>query len=318
MARTFSGSWVGPILISEATYLKELVPSGSTDAFQAGERIAKLSVLTLVSIGLVELVVGFWTGSLGVTADGVDSISDSVVSLIVWLGLHYSRRRPDARFHFGYHKVESLSALIVSFGMVAIAGFILFHSYFTFLKPREIQYPHIALATLLGGGTVSMYRAFQMRTVANKYGLLSLRTDANNSIKDGTASFIVFANVLGASLGAHQLDAVGGMIIAVYIFGVAYVTIRESSLILLDACESPELTSVLASALKTVEGVREVKSIKLRLSGPYLTGIISVLVDGSQTIAGTEHLRKTLLDIVSTIIEPVGDITVVFRSDGHS
>ncbi len=292
--------------------------SASGEAFQAGERIAKLSLITLVSIGLVELTVGFWTGSLGLKADGVDSISDSVISLIVWLGLHYSRRRPDARFHFGYQKVESFSGLVVSIAMVALAAYIMFHSYVTFLNPTKIAYPYVALAILLGCGAVSMYRAFQMRAVARRYGLLSLRTDANNSIKDGTASFVVFASVLGASLGVYELDAVAGMIISIYIFGVAYIAFKESSLILLDACESPEMIAALGTALKTVEGIRDVASIKLRFSGPYLTGIISVLVDGSRTILESENLRRKLLDIVSAVIEPVGEISIVFRSEVRS
>ena len=84
------------------------VRSESSDAFSAGERIAKLSVVTLLSIGLVQIPVGLWTGSLGLTADGVDSISDSLVSLIVWVGLHFSRRRPDARFHFGYQILNGM------------------------------------------------------------------------------------------------------------------------------------------------------------------------------------------------------------------
>ncbi len=292
--------------------------SASAEAFQAGERIAKLSVITLVSIGLVELTAGFWTGSLGLKADGVDSISDSVISLIVWLGLHYSRRRPDARFHFGYQKVESLSGLVVSIAMVALAAYIMFHSYVTFLNPRAIAYPYVALAILLACGTVSMYRALQMRAVAKRYGLLSLRTDANNSIKDGTASFVVFASVLGASVGVYELDAVAGMIISIYILAVAYIAFKESSLILLDACESPEMIAALATALKTVEGIRDVASIKLRFSGPYLTGIIAVLVDGSRTILESENMRRKLLDIVSAVIEPVGEISIVFRSEARS
>lgn len=292
--------------------------STSADAFQAGERIARLSVVTLVGIGLVELTVGFWTGSVGLKADGVDSLSDSVVSAIVWLGLHYSRRRPDARFHFGYQKVESLSALIVSIGMVFVAAYVMFHSYLAFLRPNVITYPYVALATLLGCGAVSIYRAFQMREIANKYGLLSLRTDANNSIKDGTASFVVFVSVLGASLGIRELDAVGGMIISIYIFGVAYAAFKESSLILLDACESPEMTSALRDAIKTVEGVRGVTSLRLRPSGPYLTGIISVSVDGFRTITETEQLRRKIHEIISAIIEPIGEISIVFRSEAHS
>jgi cation diffusion facilitator family transporter len=290
----------------------------SSDAFQIGERIAKLSVLTLVCIGLVELLVGFWTGSLGVKADGVDSLSDSVISLIVWVGLHYSKRRPDARFHFGYHKVESFSALIVSLGTVGVATYILYHSYRVFLSPTPLTTPILALITLLACGTVSAYRALQMRTIAKRSGLLSLRANANNSIKDATASFVVFVNVLGASLGVYSLDAIGGMIVSVYIFAVAYVAIRESTLILLDACESPEMVGVLRGALGTVEGVKSIESVRLRLSGPYLTGIVSVLVDGERTVSETEQLRRKLLEVVSAVVEPVGEISVIFRAEGHA
>lgn len=291
----------------------------SAEPFAAGERIAKLSFITLLALGVVLIGVGFWTNSLGVTADGIDSISDSLVSLIVWVGLHFSRRGPDSRFHFGYHKVESLSALFVSIAMIGIASYIFYHAYVTFLNPKEIAYPHVALAALLVAGTISLYRAFQMRSIARKYGILSLRTDASNSIKDATSSFVIFANVLGASLfGIRQLDAVGGMIIAVYIYGVAYTAMRESSLVLLDAAESPEMTSELTMALTGVEGVRGVASIRLRPSGPYVRGIISVLVDEDLTIGRTEEMRKKLLDIVATIIEPIGPIEIVFRAEHHS
>ena len=292
---------------------EQLVTFSSARAFDIGEKIAKLSVLTLLGIGVAELIVGFWTGSLGLKADGVDSLSDSVISLIVWVGLHYSRRRPDARFHFGYHKVESLSALVVSFATVGVAMYIMYNAYRTFLNPTTIAYPIIALVTLAVCGSISAYRAFQMRAIAKKSGLLSLRTDANNSIKDATGTVVVFVSIIGASLGIHVLDAVGGMIISIYILGVAYVAIRESSLILLDACESPEMSAVLAGALKTVEGIEEVGNIRLRPSGPYLTGIISVLVDGHRTIAETEQLRRKLLEVVSAIIDPVGEISIVFR-----
>ena len=288
--------------------------SSSSDRFEAGEWIAKISVFTLLIVGIVELLVGRLTGSVGLVADGVDSLLDSSVSLIVWVGLHYSRRRPDARFHFGYHKVETLSAFLVAISMIAIGCYIMIISYLTFLNPRIIEYPFLALLTLLIAGFISMYRAFQMRAIAKRFGLLSIRTDANNAIKDASASFVVFAGVLGASFGLKELDAVGGMIIGVYILGLAYVTIKEASLILLDACESPEMTSVLSGVLRTVPGVRDIASIRLRPSGPYLMATISVMVDGSETVANTENMRKRIIQILPSVIEPIGEITVIFRS----
>src|SRR5208282_1182842 len=109
--------------------------SGSSERFEAGEWIARISVFTLLFMGILELIVGRVTGSLGLVADGVNSLLDSLVSLIVWVGLHYSRRRPDARFHFGYHKVETLSAFMVAISMVAIGCYVIILSYLTFLNP---------------------------------------------------------------------------------------------------------------------------------------------------------------------------------------
>ena len=62
-----------------------------------------------------------------------------------------------------------------------------------------------------------------MNSIANKYNLLSLKTDAKNSIKDGSASVIGFFSVFIASqFGILQMDAIGGMIIARHIFSIIY------------------------------------------------------------------------------------------------
>jgi len=64
-----------------------------------------------------------------------------------------------------------------------------------------------------------------MRIITNKYNLLSLKTDARNSIKDGSASVVGFLSVLVASqFGILQADAIGGMIIADTFF--QYLTYR--------------------------------------------------------------------------------------------
>lgn len=76
------------------------------EGFRAGQRIAKISVITLVSIGIAELLMGYISGSVVATADGIDSMSDAMISFIVLVGLRFARRPADRKFQFGYHKVE--------------------------------------------------------------------------------------------------------------------------------------------------------------------------------------------------------------------
>ena len=68
------------------------LPGLVNEGFVAGQRIAKISVITLVGIGIVELIMGHISGSVVATADGVDSMSDAMISLIVLIGLTFARR----------------------------------------------------------------------------------------------------------------------------------------------------------------------------------------------------------------------------------
>ena len=217
----------------------------------AGRKIAKMSVITLISIGIAELITGYFSGSVVAFADGVDSISDAMISFIVYVGLGFTHRPADKKFQFGYHKVESFAAMIAAIGMILIGCFIAYHSYEGLIDPKEIKQPIITMVVLAVAGTISTYRALQMRNIANKYNLLSLKTDAKNSIKDGSASLIGFLSVLVASqFGFLQADAIGGMVIAGYIFSVAYISLKQSSLILIDAWHNPATIDYVRKAVE--------------------------------------------------------------------
>jgi cation diffusion facilitator family transporter len=259
----------------------------------AGQKIAKISVVTLVSIGIAEIMMGQISGSVVATADGIDSLSDAMISFIVLVGLRIAHKPADRKFPFGYHKVESFAALIAAIGMIAIGGFILYHSYEALLHPTEIRQPILTMIVLAGAGVVSLHRAFQMNSIANKYNLLSLKTDAKNSIKDGSASVIGFISVfIATQFGLLQMDAIGGMIIAGYIFSVSYISLKQSSLILVDSWQNPKLTDMVKRIVeeKFKEENIGVKSVLLRPAGAMAQAEVHLEIDGNKKLADVELL----------------------------
>ncbi|MGA9154057.1 MAG: hypothetical protein WBZ36_26040 [Candidatus Nitrosopolaris sp.] len=54
------------------------------EGLKAGQKIAKISIITLISIGIAELMTGHISGSVVATADGVDSLSDAVFLLLYY------------------------------------------------------------------------------------------------------------------------------------------------------------------------------------------------------------------------------------------
>jgi len=281
-----------------------------THGFQEGERIAKVSVWTLLALGIVEIVFSLISGSISLLADGIDSISDAVVSFFVWAGLRISRRKPTRRFQFGYYKVESFTALITAFVLVAVSGYIFLRSYRAFQNPVPLKLPLLALVVLLAAGLGSLYRALQMRKVANKYNITSLKLDARNSIKDASSSFVAFASVFVASFGIHLADAIGGMLVAVYILTVAYVALRESSLVLLDEFHEPELSREIEHVIRSHTDVRGIRDLRLRRAGPFIVGALEVEVEGNMTLNEAHEVATELEASVKTRIRGLRRLVV--------
>jgi cation diffusion facilitator family transporter len=300
----------------------------------AGQKIAKISVITLVSIGIVEIVTGYISGSVVATADGIDSISDAVISFIVLFGLRIAHRPADKKFHFGYHKVESFATLMAAIGMVVIGVVIFYNSYQALLHPHEIKQPVFTMVVLAAAGAISLHRAFQMRNIANKYDILSLKTDARNSIKDGSASIIGFLSVLIASqLGFLQMDAIGGMIIAGYIFSVSYISLKKSSLILVDSWQNPKLTELVKQHIEQKqfsfgEGLEQqrtkvkVRSVLLRPAGMVSQAEVHIEVDGEKPLKDVEmiclqvemEIRSQFLDLQRVSVVPHSSTNIVMST----
>ena len=283
----------------------------------AGKRIAKISVVTLLAIGVVEIVAGYLSGSVVATADGIDSISDAMISFIVLLGLRIAHRPPDKKFHFGYHKVESFTALMAAIGMIVIGVVIFYNSYQSLIHPHEIKEPILVMIVLASAGAISLHRAFQMRKIANKYNLLSLKTDARNSIKDGSASVIGFFSILVATqFGFVQMDAIGGMIIAGYIFSVSYISLKRSSLILVDSWQNPELTDMIKKIISEQfsNEMLNVKNVLLRSAGMIDQAEIHIEFSGEEQLSDIEMLSLRIEMAIRSKIPSLEKISIIPHS----
>ena len=132
------------LTFTENTNSKNIVNEGLV----AGQKIAKISIIILLSIGISELLIGYWGGSIVAKAVGIDSFSYAMISFIVLLGLRMAHRPPNKKFPYGYQKVESFAVLIAAIGMILIGAIIFYTSYQAFINPKEIEQPFPTMVVL--------------------------------------------------------------------------------------------------------------------------------------------------------------------------
>ncbi len=276
-----------------------------------GGTVAEKSFVILVLVGVVEVFVGIFSSSVALIADGVYSFADAVVSLIVWIGLRLSRKAPDGKFHFGYYRVETFSGIVAAFFMAVLGGVILYESYLMMLTPRVIVNAELAMTVALIATVIALVQSIYKTRAAKRYASVALKTDALNSIKDVLTSVTAF---LGIAFSKYfyitQIDPIAGLIIAMFVFTVAYSVIKEASLVLMDACQCSEILSDIENIAKSVKHVKEVHSVRMRKLGPYLIGDMHVVVDGDMSVREADEIATQIEEQVKQEFDEVAEIKV--------
>jgi cation diffusion facilitator family transporter len=276
-----------------------------------GGSVAAKSFSILVLVGVFEAFVGLLSGSVGLVADGAHSFADAAVSLIVWLGIRLSRKAPDGKFHFGYYRVETFSSIVAALFMIGLGAVILYESYQILLYARQVVNAEAAMATALIATIIALSLSFYKLRAAKRIDSLALRTDALNSIKDFLASLTAFFGIAFSHyLGIIQTDSIAGMIIALFIFIVSYFTIREASLVLMDACSCSEIVSDIENIAMSVQHVKRAQNIRLRKLGPYIVGDMHIEVDGNITVNEADKITTEIEEKIKQEFDEVVEFKV--------
>lgn len=184
------------------------------------KRIVRTSVIGIgANIVLVffKVLTGLATGSIAITLDAVNNLSDALSSIITILGVRLAAKRPDRRHPLGYGRVEYLSSLAVS-ALILYAGIeSLIESVKKIIHPAAVSYSVGALIVLAGAVAVKLVLSFYVKKqgrIANSSTLVASGIDAGN---DAIISLSVLCSAAVFMLFHISLEAYVGVVIAVVI-----------------------------------------------------------------------------------------------------
>lgn len=274
------------------------------------ERLLLASILVLLAIGAAEVVLGYFVRSIGLIADGVHSWADTAVSVLVFVGIWLAKRSPDKTFRHGYGRAETLFGLIAAFVMVMLGFLIIYESILAYLSPVEILNPLLGGGTALLAGAISLIVALMKWRMVKKTGSEALSVDAYNSIKDGAASFVVVGGIALSSIGFLFFDAIAGLIIGVMIIIVGWVSIKESSIVLMDGCLCADRVRGIFDLAQRIPGVKKVHSVKFRKVGRGIFAEATVQLEGGISVYEAHRIVTELKKMIMQQDSEIARVTV--------
>jgi cation diffusion facilitator family transporter len=103
--------------------MAELPEDGDTpDRTAATKRSTWVSVAVNIGLTVAQVAAGIWSGSQGLIADGIHSLSDLVADVVVLLAAHHSQKPADQDHHYGHQRYENVASLVLG-GLLLAVGF---------------------------------------------------------------------------------------------------------------------------------------------------------------------------------------------------
>lgn len=236
------------------------------------EAVAIASVGVGVALVVAKLVVGLLTGSLGILSEAAHSFLDLAASVFTLVAVRTARKPADREHPYGHGRTENLAAFAEGILLLVTAVLIAFEAVRRLVAGGTTVNPAgYAFALLIATLVIEAGRAGVLRRVGRLASSEAMLADATNRLSDVLATLGVLLGLVLVRFGVTWADAVAALLVAGIIARAAGMIAWRSGDILIDRAPAG-VENELRDAIQGVSGVREIRSLRVRRSGPNLIG----------------------------------------------
>lgn len=215
-----------------------------------------------------KLIAGTLTGSIGITADAFNNLSDAGSSAITLVGFRLSDAKADKEHPFGHGRFEYIAGLIVSMAILLMGFELAKTSVEKIINPEAVTFSFLALGVLAVSILVKLYMFFYNRGIGKKIDSAAMRATALDSFSDVTATSVVLLSMLVSKWTGWMIDGYAGLAVAMFIVYTGICAAKETISPLLGQPPSQEFVKQIEQIVMGQEGVIGVHDLVVHDYGP--------------------------------------------------
>ena len=196
------------------------------------ENYGKLSGIVAIICNLFlfsfKLFAGIISGSISITADALNNLSDMGSAVIVLFGFHLAAKPADPDHPYGHGRIEYVSAFIVS-GLILVVGFELLKSSVNkILHPESIVFTALSVVILAASIIVKLLLYFFNNNLAKRISSKALKATAQDSLNDALTTLAILVSVIVMIAAKINIDAYIGLAMSLFILYSGIKTAKET------------------------------------------------------------------------------------------
>ncbi len=225
-------------------------------------------IIVNIILAIAKYFAGIISGSISVTADAINNLSDAGSSIISLIGVKLSAKPADKGHPYGHGRVEYISALAVSF-VVLLMGIELFKSSVDkIINPVPVKFNILSLVILAVSILAKLWLGFFNKKLGEKINSAPMMAVMKDSFSDCLATGVALASIIVSAFSDISIDGYLGVIVAGFIFLAGFNILRETMADLLGKPADKEFTEMIEKKILSYDKIVGVHDMIIHDYGP--------------------------------------------------
>ncbi len=233
-----------------------------------GKAASITGILCNVLLFCVKLIIGLISGSVSVSADAVNNLSDASSGIISLLGFKMASKPADKEHPYGHARYEYLAGLSVAVLIIVIGVEILKNSIEKVISPTSVDVSTLSFAVLTGSILLKLWMAHFYTRVGKLINSGTLTAAAADSRNDCISTGAVLIAAVISRFTPLELDGWMGIAVAVFILISGAGLVKDTLDPLLGKAPDPELVAHIHNKIMSYPGVLGTHDLMVHDYGP--------------------------------------------------
>lgn len=236
-----------------------------------GKLAGKVGIACNLLLCVGKFIAGIVSGSLSISADAVNNLSDASSSIISLIGFKLSEKSADKEHPYGHGRYEYLAGFMVAALIIVIGAELLRDSIMKIISPTEVQFGILPIVVLSVSILTKLWMMIFYLSIAKRISSDALKTSAADSRNDVFSTAAVLAALVISHFTGFELDGIMGAVVAVVILISGIGLVREAINPLLGKAPSKETVEEIRRKILSYNGVIGTHDLMIHDYGPGRT-----------------------------------------------
>lgn len=220
----------------------------------------------LLSAG--KFLAGLLTGSIAVTADAFNNLSDAGSSVVTLAGFRLAAKQADDDHPFGHGRIEYLTGLLVAAAILLVGVELARTSLEKILQPEAVDFSWLSVGILCASILVKLWMSAFNRRLSRRIGSAAMAATAADSLSDVVATSAVLLGTLAGHFFSLRIDGWVGILVAAFILRAGWEAAKDTLDPLLGQSPDPNLVESIQKAVLAHPQVTGVHDLIIHDYGP--------------------------------------------------